>query len=571
MFTIRFNEFISKLYANSSCSSQGEFVTEILSALCGEKNPIENNKEKESNFFPPNFLTGESSKKNLFNKANKSFSKELKEYIKKRQNLDTKKTFISYIKSDRFKDTFPNLYKDFMIFNTIIDESNVAEKIYEQFMKFINNIRSNEVDDIICEIDLLITANNNLKEENKLLQGKLQVQTEQANSLKEENKSIQEQNSALQDKLNKFDEKGIFKRILHETHIIAFALCLFLFIGFNVAWGGFTLILVALAIFKICRGDISNLFNTLLLKPHWGVIFALWLGLGLARIGISWIWEHNYPFNFGINVIICIPFLISSLYGYIRNLKKNKIVEKTFNEYKDIFNDINLFLAQFSVLVSISLRNFNISNDYFHVLFDAINIYVGINAIFLILIILKNVPKEQSMKSFDLYPWNVNSALAVFLISSCLTVFYYADIKARELYLIVKEPRSLDTELWVVYCLLIVFFIAVLAFVLIYFHISKKQIEPNNDNEKEHSISLFERIRKISKISFSVLAQLFVIGFLFPLIEFNRNLSNGENSPNQGNLIVGLFSIVLIGAIVIIIAWNAKYYKSDKADKNIQE
>jgi len=173
---MRFCDFINIL-KESSCLSQGQFILEIFSALCGEENPkIENHeainssgKTKCSSHLPIALSNeGDSSyRKRLFQGNNKKYeglSAPIKADILKKQN---KKTFLSYCELT-FSDTVTNdLCKNLGISDKPRDVLFLA--IYNQFIEFAKSPH----DDVICVMEKAeITLYNNLPDRNDFFSGR---------------------------------------------------------------------------------------------------------------------------------------------------------------------------------------------------------------------------------------------------------------------------------------------------------------------------------------------------------------------------------------------------------------
>ena len=179
---MRFYDFIEPLLKKSSCSSQGQFVLEIFSALCGEPNPKAANHEainsgeetKCSDFLPIGLANkGDATyRKRLFQGNRKKYeglSAQIKADILKKQTAKTKETFISYCKST-FSDT---------VTSDLCESLGISDKprdvlflaIYEQFIEFAKAPDIN-VNSVMEKFE--ITANNNLPDRNEYFSGRIE-------------------------------------------------------------------------------------------------------------------------------------------------------------------------------------------------------------------------------------------------------------------------------------------------------------------------------------------------------------------------------------------------------------
>jgi len=175
---MRFCDFIDTLLQESSCSSQGQFVLEIFSALCGEPNPKTENHEainagektKCSKFLPVGLSNeGDSShRKRLFQGSSKKYdglSAPIKSAILKSQN---KTTFITYCKTT-FSDTaIPTLCKNLGISNKPQDI--LFPAIFEQFIEFAKSPN----DDVVSVMEKadITEIKNNLPDRNEYFSGR---------------------------------------------------------------------------------------------------------------------------------------------------------------------------------------------------------------------------------------------------------------------------------------------------------------------------------------------------------------------------------------------------------------
>lgn len=135
---MRFCEFLNKLYVRFPCSSQGQFVLEIFSALCGETDPINSNRPSDYAFsdFLPAGLSGNdaTSRKRLFGNTDryKGLTKPIKRHVK--ENSD-KAAFISYCEAYVSIENFKGLCDDFGVSS---DTSRVLvfEGVFGMFLEF---------------------------------------------------------------------------------------------------------------------------------------------------------------------------------------------------------------------------------------------------------------------------------------------------------------------------------------------------------------------------------------------------------------------------------------------------
>jgi len=177
---MRFCEFIDALFKESSCSSQGQFVLEIFSALCGEPSPKTTNHEAVNSndtaicspFLPVGLSnpSDASYRKQLFqnrnNKGKSALSARIRTEILKAQNQET---FISYCKS-----TFSESEK---VTRLLCKNLGISDKprdvlftaIYDQFIEFAKS-PYDDVDSVMEKHEL--TKNNNLRPRNEFFSGR---------------------------------------------------------------------------------------------------------------------------------------------------------------------------------------------------------------------------------------------------------------------------------------------------------------------------------------------------------------------------------------------------------------
>jgi len=172
---MKFCDFISALFKESSSSSQSQFVLEIFSALCGEPNPKTVNYEATekddkwnfSDFLPDGLSNPDDAtyRKRLFqNRQKGGLSSSIKTDILKSPN---KTTFLSYCKS-AFSDTVTEtLCKNLGISNKPQDVLFTA--IYNQFLEFAKSPHD-DVNSVMDKFD--ITRNNNLPDRNEYFSGR---------------------------------------------------------------------------------------------------------------------------------------------------------------------------------------------------------------------------------------------------------------------------------------------------------------------------------------------------------------------------------------------------------------
>ena len=144
---MQFRDFLLILYENSHQPGQEQYVMEIFSALCGEKNPLKTNRAKEitknhdiiENFAYsvklPEGLTGEDPayKKNLYGGPKyKGLSGSIKKHIQRYKNKDT---FIKYLDETTSSNNFLELCEDFDI-PCFYDRIVIFESIYRLFLEF---------------------------------------------------------------------------------------------------------------------------------------------------------------------------------------------------------------------------------------------------------------------------------------------------------------------------------------------------------------------------------------------------------------------------------------------------
>ena len=156
---MRFYEFINILRDNSNEKSQERYLACVVSALCGETNPISNNKRHSLSSFLPKSLASiedSSNRKKVFYENSTGFSKRTKQDIRisvdrKRMDgeLTSRDTFIAYLEQSVLKGQFSSLCVAFDVPDSI-DKFIVFEGIYEQFMEFVRSIND--------EADLIIPA-----------------------------------------------------------------------------------------------------------------------------------------------------------------------------------------------------------------------------------------------------------------------------------------------------------------------------------------------------------------------------------------------------------------------------
>ena len=134
---MKFSEFLLQLKKRFPCKSKERFAMQILSALCGESEPIPTNSDSKSAFkysekLPPG-LTGMDGKarKDLYNAEGNGLSSTVREHILAYKNKDT---FLAYCKNISERE-FHNLCKDFG-FAIESNENLVFEAIFEQFLEF---------------------------------------------------------------------------------------------------------------------------------------------------------------------------------------------------------------------------------------------------------------------------------------------------------------------------------------------------------------------------------------------------------------------------------------------------
>lgn len=167
---MKFGEFLEILRNNCTKRNQSQYVLEIFSALCGEKNPRDNNKEGSCNnqkykyidfecsTLLPNVLQGKEPKcrKQLYlsSKKYKGLSQRIKDHI---LNCNNKETFVAYLKKVASSRQFLKLRDAFYISDDVKIDS-VFEFIYEIFLEF-----AHSTDDEVSIFDIAEIANIPLK------------------------------------------------------------------------------------------------------------------------------------------------------------------------------------------------------------------------------------------------------------------------------------------------------------------------------------------------------------------------------------------------------------------------
>ena len=135
---MRFCEFLNKLYERFPCSNQGQFVLEIISALCGETDPVNSNRPSDYAFsgFLPAGLSGSdaTSRKRLFGNTDryKGLTRPIKKHIK--ENAD-KSAFISYCEAYVSVENFKGLCNDFDV-SEDTSRALVFEGVFGMFIEF---------------------------------------------------------------------------------------------------------------------------------------------------------------------------------------------------------------------------------------------------------------------------------------------------------------------------------------------------------------------------------------------------------------------------------------------------
>ena len=135
---MRFCDFINKLYERFPCSNQGQFVLEIISALCGETDPVNTNRPDDFAFSSclPVGLSGSdaTSRKRLFGNTSryKGLTKPVKKHILDNAKMET---FIAYCEAYVSVEGFPLLCEDFGV-SPDVGRALVFEGIYGFFVEF---------------------------------------------------------------------------------------------------------------------------------------------------------------------------------------------------------------------------------------------------------------------------------------------------------------------------------------------------------------------------------------------------------------------------------------------------
>jgi len=174
---MRFCDFINALFQESSCSSQGQFVMEVFSALCGEPSPKTTNHEvvnKDdfafcSPFLPPALSNTDDAtlRKRLFQGNNKRYDglpASIKADILVSKN---KTTFVSYCKETFSDSVTGRLCNNLGITDKPQDVLFTA--IFEQFIEFAKAPDDN-VNSVMEKAEL--TPNNNLPDRNEYFSGR---------------------------------------------------------------------------------------------------------------------------------------------------------------------------------------------------------------------------------------------------------------------------------------------------------------------------------------------------------------------------------------------------------------
>ena len=183
---MKFNEFIKKLYPHYACNDRGRFVLQIFSALCGDPNPVESNKETASEYskFLPNGLRGNDDKARTKLFSNSSgLTAPTREHIINNHKLNT---FLLYSEFAVGKTEFTELCKKLAI-NALVERSTVFIAIFEQFLEFAKT----QSDDVINIIETIIEREtvlqsiheiSNLPERNEHFTGRI-TQFDEINKL----------------------------------------------------------------------------------------------------------------------------------------------------------------------------------------------------------------------------------------------------------------------------------------------------------------------------------------------------------------------------------------------------
>lgn len=150
---MRFSDFLCKLYERFSCTNQGQFVLELISALCGEVDPIRANRPSDYAFSDclPSGLSGSdaTSRKRLYGNSNryKGLTGPVKRHI---QASATKESFIAYCEASVSIDAFQALCKDFNVSHDL-GRALIYEGIYVQFLEFAKSSDDSVADSFIAD------------------------------------------------------------------------------------------------------------------------------------------------------------------------------------------------------------------------------------------------------------------------------------------------------------------------------------------------------------------------------------------------------------------------------------
>lgn len=151
---MRFCDFITMLYNRFPCTSQERFIREIFSALCGDTEPITNNKNDDTRYeysaaLPEGFRkTDGTYRKRMYgnHKTYNGLSGRIKTHVIENKNSNA---FLAYCESVVSSAEFPKLTQDFGI-SDVSDRLAVYYGLFWQFIEFCNS----PTDDVPCVVSI---------------------------------------------------------------------------------------------------------------------------------------------------------------------------------------------------------------------------------------------------------------------------------------------------------------------------------------------------------------------------------------------------------------------------------
>jgi hypothetical protein len=144
-YGVKFSEFIKMLKPRFPKMSQERFASHIFAALCGDPDPVANNKE-DSSVYLPEGLRGidESYRKKLYIEKFGGLSQPIKTHIKEKQNPNT---FIAYCEKAITSTEYPKLAAAFGLSETT-NRTAVYYGLFKQFIEFALN-PTDEAEDVV--------------------------------------------------------------------------------------------------------------------------------------------------------------------------------------------------------------------------------------------------------------------------------------------------------------------------------------------------------------------------------------------------------------------------------------